>query len=60
MKIQVLNMIGQVVYTDVVSSQDAGSIVKKDLQLSNFSDGTYFLQLLTTKKIFIKKIMVVN
>ena len=59
-KLQVLNMIGQVVYTEIISSQDSGSSQKNDIQLSDLSVGTYFLQVLTSKEVFNRKIIIVK
>ena len=59
-KIQVLNMIGQVIYIEVISSQNAGSLQKKNLQLSNLSAGTYFLQVLTAKEVNNKKFIILK
>jgi hypothetical protein len=50
-KVELLNQIGQVVYT----SKEASN--KTNIDLSNFSKGLYFLKISTENKVYNKKIV---
>ncbi len=56
--LQVSNLLGEVVYTS--SAHSSNGTIRKEIDLTNVSAGTYFVRVVTATKVYVSKVLVVR